>query len=43
MSEEERRFWLGLRQALLMALAHIEERLGLPRSVPRRKDRRRKE
>ena len=32
MSEAERTLWLGIRQALLIALGAIEEALGLERS-----------
>lgn len=40
MSEAERRLWLGLRQALLIALGALETYLDLPRSAPRRRMRR---
>lgn len=38
MTENDRAFWMIVRQALIMVLGAIEDRLGLPRSiVPRRK------
>lgn len=40
MSEKDRAFWMAFRQALIIMLGAIEDRLGLPRSiVPRRKRR----
>ena len=38
MADRERTLWMGIRQALIIALGVIEEYLGLARSiVPRRK------
>ena len=40
---QDRQFWLERRKALLVELAAIEQRYGLPRSVPSRRDRERLE
>lgn len=38
---EDRKFWLEYRAGLLRQLAAIEERYGLPRSVPSHRERER--
>jgi hypothetical protein len=38
MPEEDRMFWLAIRQALLMFVDAIERRLGLPRTADLRKE-----
>lgn len=38
MNEKEHKFWMGIRQVLIMALGLVEDLLGCPRSIiPRRK------
>jgi hypothetical protein len=37
--DKQRALWLGIRQALLVALGAVEEFLGLPRSVVPKHDR----